>query len=182
MTEPLTIERVNAQRATELKSSLVDLLEDTVNNGASVGFLRPLSPDLADEFWTGVINAVSSGHKILLIARHGNDVVGTVQAELCLKQNGRHRAEIQKLMVLTAHRRHGIATKLMSAIELITRDAGCSLLFLDTVTGKSAEQVYVRLGWAKSGTIPNYAVSPDGHMESTTIFYKWLETSPRIAA
>lgn len=182
MKESFHIERLSALRAEGLKTELINLLGDTVNNGASVGFLRPLTPELADQFWAGVINAVSSQHKILLIARHGNDVVGTVQAELCPKQNGRHRAEIQKLMVLTTQRKRGIATKLMSAIERCTRDAGCSLLFLDTATGEPAEQLYLRLGWTRSGAIPNYALSPDGDMHSTTIFYKLFDTSSQVVA
>jgi predicted GNAT family acetyltransferase len=100
-----------------------------------------------------------------------------VQAELCLRQNGLHRAEIQKLMVLTGERRSGIARQLMTAIELEMLRSGRHTLFLDTVKGKPAETVYERLGWRRTGSIPNYAVSPDGEMESNMIFYKLLHQS-----
>ncbi|HEX2584526.1 MAG TPA: GNAT family N-acetyltransferase [Steroidobacteraceae bacterium] len=181
MTESIRIERLNTQRANELKTELVNLLQNTVDHGASVGFLRPLKSELADQFWSHVISGINT-YRILLVAFEGNHVIGTVQAELCPKQNGRHRAEVQKLMVLTSHRQRGVARVLMDSIERATRDAGCSLLFLDTVTGKPAEQVYKQLGWTLSGTIPNYAVSPDGEMESTTIFYKLLDDQSQLAA
>jgi len=182
MSNLIRIERLTAQRAHQHKPALIRLLQNTVDHGASVGFLRPLSLDVADQFWTGVIDAVASQHKILLVALHAEHVVGTVQAELCAKQNGRHRAEIQKLIVMTTHRQRGIARQLMAAIEQATCEAGCSLLFLDTVTGKPAERVYGQLGWTTSGMIPNYAVSPDGEMESTTIFYKLFNKPSQLVA
>jgi GNAT superfamily N-acetyltransferase len=170
----LTIERLTPARAHQLQDQLILLIQNTVNNGASIGFLRPMSVETATAYWQTVLNALEHGNKILLAALIDNQVVGSVQAELCPKQNGMHRAEVQKLMTLTTHRQHGIARKLMNGIEQTARTANRSTLFLDTVTGKPAEIVYSRLGWQRSGCIPNYAVSPDGEMESTTIFYKLL--------
>jgi len=43
---------------------------------------------------------------------------------------------------------------------------------LDTVTGGDAERLYARLGWERVGVIPNYALTPDGELCSTTYFYK----------
>jgi hypothetical protein len=48
------------------------------------------------------------------------------------------------------------------------------LLVLDTVTGGTAERLYARLGWTKTGVIPNYALFPDGRFCDTTIFWKQL--------
>ncbi len=45
---------------------------------------------------------------------------------------------------------------------------------LDTATGEPAEAIYERLGWIRSGVIPNYALFPDGHYCDTTIFYKQI--------
>lgn len=182
MTGQISVENLTATRAQTLKSQLMNLLADTVNNAASIGFLRPLDSTLNEQYWDSVLESVRAGQKILLTALLDDRVVGSVQAEPCPKQNGRHRAEVQKLMVLTTYRRDGIARKLMSAIEVESQNAGRSLLFLDTVTGSPAEQVYQRLGWTKSGCIPNYAVSPDGILESTTIFYKILDQGSQLAA
>jgi hypothetical protein len=46
------------------------------------------------------------------------------------------------------------------------------VLVLDTVTGGDAERLYERVGWTKSGVIPNYALWPQGGFCDTTVFYK----------
>jgi hypothetical protein len=63
----------------------------------------------------------------------------------------------------------------MRAIEQAARNAGKTLLVLDTATGEAAERLYARLGWTRVGAIPNYALFPDGRPCSTTIFYKELK-------
>jgi len=182
MSAEIHIEKLESDRATTLKPQLIGLLSHIVDGGSSVGFLRPLSLHLCTQYWTDVIDAVAADQKILLVALLGDQVVGSVQAEPCSKHNGRHRAEIQKLMVLNTHRKRGIARKLMQAIEQSVINSGYSTLYLDTVTGSPAEQAYLQLGWTRSGSIPNYAVSPDGEMESTTVFYKLLNQISERAA
>ena len=111
----------------------------------------------------------------LWVAETGGQIVGSVQLCLCLKDNGRHRAEVQKLFVLTANRGQGIATALMEELENFARAGGRSLLVLDTVAGSDAETVYAHLGWHKSGEIPLYAAMPDGELRATAYYYKHLE-------
>src|SRR4030095_4341966 len=111
------IERLTADQARVLLSALVALLKDTVDDGASVGFLRPLSTELAEVYWREVIRDVSEQSRILLVARRDGIVVGSVQLGLCTKPNGVHRAEVQKLLVHTGSRRRGIGRQLMAAIE-----------------------------------------------------------------
>ena len=182
MPDDIFVEKLDAAGAETLKPQLVDLLRNIVDNGSSVGFLRPLSVQLAADYWSDVIKGVSQQQKILLAALRNRQVIGSVQAELCQRQNGLHRAEIQKLMVLTHERCNGVARKLMMAIEQETRRLGRNTLFLDTVKGKPAETVYERLGWIRTGSIPNYAVSPDGELESNMIFYKLLDQPSQPAA
>lgn len=182
MADTIRIDQLTAVRAAEIKAQLVHLLQNIVDNGSSVGFLRPLPAQLAESYWSEVFNAVAAGHKILLVALRQDKVAGSVQAELCQRQNGLHRAEIQKLMVLTDERRNGIARQLMMAIEAEMRQLGRTTLFLDTVKGKPAETVYELLGWTRTGSIPDYAVSPDGEKESTMIFYKLLDQPSQPAA
>ena len=49
---------------------------------------------------------------------------------------------------------------------------GRNLLVLDTATGEPAEALYEKLGWQRSGVIPDYALFPDGRSCATTVFYK----------
>ena len=65
-----------------------------------------------------------------------------------------------------------MAQALLAAAEDAGRDLGLTLLVLDTVTGGEAERLYARLGWERVGVIPNYALTPDGELCSTTYFYK----------
>jgi GNAT superfamily N-acetyltransferase len=97
-----------------------------------------------------------------------------VQLALVTKQNGLHRAEVQKLLVHTDFRQRGIARALMSAVEEAARAVGRTLLVLDTEQGSIAEQLYERCGYARSGIIPHYALSTDGSLITTVVFYKLL--------
>ena len=49
-----------------------------------------------------------------------------------------------------------------------------TLLVLDTEAGSAAEGIYRRLGWRYGGSIPGYAVTPDGLPHATVYMYKNL--------
>jgi acetyltransferase len=153
---------------------LATLLEDAVNNGASVGYLRPLDSRLSNRYWREVCDALATGGRILLVARDGVEIVGSVQLDLSRKPNGRHRAEVQKLLVLSRHRRRGIARDLMRAIEEEARRANRSLLVLDTESGSDAVAFYESQGWARCGSIPDFALSADGVPTANILYYKRL--------
>src|SRR5438128_10023178 len=101
----VTIERMTAAPAQASLAELVQLLQDAVDSVASVGFLPPLSENVARVYWQGTIDAVARGTCLLLVARQGDSVVGTVQLALATQPNAQHRAEVQKLMVHTRARR-----------------------------------------------------------------------------
>jgi acetyltransferase len=149
------------------------LLIDVVHGGASVGFLAPLTVERATAYWQQVLSSLGS-RLALLIAEQDGAVVGTVQLALVDKENARHRAEIQKLQVLSSFRGQGLSTKLMAAAEELALANGRTLLVLDTEAGSLAESVYRRLGWQKVGEIPQYAGKPDGQLIATAYYYKLL--------
>src|SRR5512147_895810 len=95
----LTTELIGAEQARAWLPGLIDILRDSVDGGASVGFLPPLSEEEAREYWHEVIDDVAHGDRLLLVARQGDALVGTAQLGLVGKPNGRHRAEVQKLLV-----------------------------------------------------------------------------------
>lgn len=171
----ITTQQLDIDAAQAVLPALIDLLADAVHNGASVGFVLPLAEDELEAYWRGVLPAVARGEKVLLVAEHANRIVGTVQLALEPRANGVHRAEIQKLLVLQQVRRQGIGAALMQAAETAARNAGRSLLVLDTREGDSAERLYVRLGYQVAGVIPRYARSPDGRQfDGSTFMYKEL--------
>jgi ribosomal protein S18 acetylase RimI-like enzyme len=91
------------------------------------------------------------------------------------RPNGKHRAEITKLMVHTAARGQGIGQALMQAIEQEARLAGRTTLILDTRKGDPSEQLYLKLGYTRAGVIPEYARSADGSLHTTVFMYKLLK-------
>ena len=62
----------------------------------------------------------------------------------------------------------------MEQAEASARRAGKALLVLDTCSGSAAARLYTRLGWTRAGTIPKYALNPDGSWCDTTIFWKQI--------
>lgn len=157
-----------------LLAGLTALLQDAVHGGASVGFLAPLAADTATDYWCQVFDRLRHGLS-LWIASDGEHVVGSVQLEACGKENGRHRAEVQKLFVLHSHRGRGISTRLMCEVESHARADGRTLLVLDTLSHSDAASVYRHLNWRYAGSIPDYAATPDGVLHATSYFYKQLK-------
>jgi len=153
---------------------LAQLLVDAVESGAAVSFLAPLTVERAQDWWRRVMSASHSG-AIFLVARDDEGIVGTVQLHPAWAPNQPHRAEIAKLLVHRRSRRTGLGTQLMQTIEDAARRAGLSLLTLDTKRGEAAEHLYRHAGWAPVGTIPGYALDPDGTPHDAVIFYKELE-------
>ena len=167
----IVIRRLLSVRESQIEG-LADLLVDCVEGGASVGFMHPLAPAKARAFWRGVADGVAAGQRALLVAEDDAGIVGTVQLVLDQPENQLHRADLSKMLVHRRARRRGLGEALMQAAEQMARDCGKSLLILDTVTGSDAERLYVRLGWVRVGTIPEYALLSHGGLWGTTVFYK----------
>jgi acetyltransferase len=161
-------------------TELAATLQEAVEDGASVGFLPPLAADEARDYWQGVVGALRDGSRVLLIARFPDGAVaGTVQLDLAMRANGRHRAEVSRLIVRRAAQRRGVARALMAALEDEARRLGRTTLVLDTRQGDPAEQLYQSLGWQAAGTIPQYARSADGTLAATVYYYKLLDVGDR---
>ena len=154
--------------------SLSQVLAACVAKGASIGFLPPFDAADAAEFWRKMAIQIRAGERRLLTARQGGRILGAVMLVLAMPANGRHRAEISKLIVAPDGRRQGVGRALMMAAEGLARREGRTLLVLDTRTGDAAEDLYAGLGFRKTGLIPDYVRSETGALESTTVMYKQL--------
>jgi GNAT superfamily N-acetyltransferase len=179
MTDHTIIRQLNPQEAEELIGALSAVLIDCVEGGASVSFMSPLTQERADAFWQGVAEGVAAGERILLVAQDhvSGQIIGTVQVVLRQPENQPHRADIAKMLVHRQARKRGIGAALMRAAEEAARTAGKTVLVLDTVTGSDAERLYERVGWTRSGVIPNYALWPKGGFCDTTVFYKQISAT-----
>jgi GNAT superfamily N-acetyltransferase len=78
------------------------------------------------------------------------------------------------MLVHRRARRRGVGEALMRAAEDAARQAGKSLLVLDTASG-DAERLYARLGWTLVGVVPDYALWPNGGLCPTSFYYRKLD-------
>jgi GNAT superfamily N-acetyltransferase len=169
---PPTIRRLSSVSDAHI-DEFAALLIDCVEGGASVSFMLPLTLGRAQAFWHRVADSVHGGERALLVAEDAQGaIVGTVQLVLDQPENQPHRADLAKMLVHRSLRRQGLGERLMRAAEDVARDCGKTLLVLDTVTGSDAERLYTRLGWQRVGSIPDYALWPQGGLCATTYFYR----------
>lgn len=152
--------------------ALCEVLSDCVNGGASLGFMLPFEPSDARQYWQDVADQVAAKSTILAVAELDGKVVGAVQVSLAAKQNQGHRGDLLKLIVHRLARGNGLSRRLMDTVEAEAVRCGRTLLVLDTATGSAAEAIYPKFGWERVGTIPDYALWPQGGFCSTTLFYK----------
>ncbi|MFT3666896.1 GNAT family N-acetyltransferase [Piscinibacter sp.] len=176
MNEGFDVRRIGAGEIDAALEPLAEVLLDCVAGGASVGFMWPLPRERALAFWRGVAEGVKTGERLLLagVRRGSGRVDGTVQLALAQPDNQPHRADLAKMLVHRRARRQGLAQALLAHAERAARDAGKTVLVLDTVSGGDAERLYARCGWQRVGEIPNYALMPDGRPCATTYFHRQL--------
>ncbi|MGY3416051.1 ribosomal protein S18 acetylase RimI-like enzyme [Bacillus mycoides] len=158
------------KRLDEDLEELSELLKTVVNDEASIGFLPPLEQKEATNYWQTVL----APEVILYVAKINNEVAGSIQLHLVTKPNGIHRAEICKLMTHPNYGRNGIGRLLMQKAEERAKRENRSLLVLDTREGDSSNRLYKSLGFQESGKIPGYAISPNGELDATVIYYKMI--------
>jgi ribosomal protein S18 acetylase RimI-like enzyme len=169
----VSIELLTSHASRDRLDELVELLQDAVDSGASVGFLPPLAESVARDYWNAVAGDIDQGRRLLLGAFDGR-LVGSVQLELATRPNALHRAEVQRLLVHRSFRRRGIGEQLMRELERLAERNGRTLLVLDTRAGDPSERLYQKLGYVRAGVIPSYARSAGGALDATAFYYRQL--------
>lgn len=166
----LRMHEIDAARLGEL----ADVLIDCVEGGASVSFMHPLSRDRAVAFWRDVADGIARGERVLVAALdEAGTIAGTAQVVLAQPENQPHRADLSKMLVHRRARRAGAGAALLAAAEAAAREAGKTLLVLDTASA-DAERLYERGQWQRVGVIPDYALLPRGGLCRTAVYFKRL--------
>lgn len=179
MTGPLaaagaSIRALGAAEAEARLGELSAILVDAVAHGASVNFLAGFPDEEGRAFWRGQLPGIAAGERRLLVAEEGGRLVGTVMLTFAPQPNAPHRAEIGKMLVLSSARRQGIGQRLLGAAEDAAREAGRTLLLLDTETGSAGDLLYRRCGWTEVGTVADHSFTADGRLAAATVFCKAL--------
>jgi GNAT superfamily N-acetyltransferase len=167
------IERIGKGASAGDVRGLATLLLDAVDSNAGISFLADLTQSEAEDWWRSLLES-SSPRAVILVARDGEGIAGTVQMQPAWAPNQPHRADIAKLIVHRRARRRGLARALMDVVEREARAAGFTLLLLDTCRGGAAEQLYASTGWVRVGGVPGFALNPDGSECETVFYYKPL--------
>lgn len=167
----ICIIELNAAAIEQRLDTLSHILADSVNAGASISFMSPLSYHEARQFWSqNVLPEVAAGRRVVLGALYGEALMGTVQLLTAMPPNQSHRCEVAKMIVHPNARRMGIGRKLMNHALEQARERGKTLVTLDTRTGDAAEPLYASLGFEVAGTIPDFAWDSDGKEKHSTTY------------
>lgn len=168
-----TVRRLETVTSREF-GGLCEVLIDCVEGGASVSFLHPMTLSKAADFWREVAASINRGERALVIAEdERGSIIGTAQAVWATPENQPHRADVAKMLVHRRARRLGVGAAVLKAAEDAARDAGRTLLVLDTAS-VDAERLYERSGWQRVGNIPDFALMPDGALCATVVYFKRL--------
>jgi ribosomal protein S18 acetylase RimI-like enzyme len=173
----LRIRELTTTPSLELFSELVELLQDAVADGASLGYTAPPDTKDARNYWTEVLEGVARGERLLFVATDDHVCAGAVQLHLAVQPSARHRAHVQQLMVHSQFRRRGIGQALLNALENAAAARGLTLLVLDVRSGDAAEALCRAAGYEFVGRIPGYARSTAGRYEPASIYCRRLSAA-----
>lgn len=153
-------------------TALAHLLIDTVAHRGSIGFMHPVTPAKATAFWKTSLAAARQGSRVVLGAYDGKQLIGTVTLLLDCPENQPHRAEIAKMMTSMSYRGRGVASTLLREAERIAAGKGRTLLTLDTAEQDGAAGLYEKMGYQRTGVVPDYALMPYGGLTGTIVYWK----------
>jgi ribosomal protein S18 acetylase RimI-like enzyme len=137
----------------------------------ALGLLAPIDEDALTSRYAEL--ATTDG-RVFLVAEVDGEVRGMGQLVLDSTENGRHRAEIQRVAVSSSTRGTGVGRALMGALEDAARDHDITIVWLTTHEDSDAADFYEALGYTKVGVIPNYAQRPDGKLAANSFYYREL--------
>jgi GNAT superfamily N-acetyltransferase len=167
----VTVVELDAAGVEQHLDALAQLLLDAHASNMALGLASPLTRADADAAWHEVGSRLEAGERVQFAAFDGDALVGAVHLARSTAANGRHRGEIQRLVVRADTRGQGVGRVLMDAAIAHARVLGLRLLWLTTHVETDADRIYEHLGWTRSGVIPDYAVLPSGDLASNAFYY-----------
>jgi GNAT superfamily N-acetyltransferase len=167
----IRIEELDTAAVEEHLDALAQLLLDAHDSGMALGLAAPLSRDGARAAYADAATRLAPGDRLLLAAFDGDVLVGAVQLDRSDAGNGRHRAELRRLVVRADRRGTGVGRALMAGVVEAARGLGLRLLWLSTHEGTDADRIYERFGWTRAGVIPDYAVLPSGKLAANAFYF-----------
>ncbi|HYM04318.1 MAG TPA: GNAT family N-acetyltransferase [Stellaceae bacterium] len=183
MSEPravtTAVEQLTAFAGTDL-NDLCDAADAAIADGGGFGWIEAPPRHIMENYWRGVL--LVPGRR-LFAARLDGTIGGSAQL-LHPPRNNEAQAFAAQMMhnfMAPWARGHGLARRLVVAVEDAARDAGFAILNLDVRdTQTAAIQLYETLGYVRWGTHPFYA-RVGGAVIPGHYYYKRLEPAGAVA-
>jgi len=153
---------------------LAELLVTCVTEGATVSFLPPMDLDRARAFWQQATRDVGAGRRMIIAGWQDATLAACGSLYLDLAENQPHVAEAQKILVHPSARRAGMGRRIMASLQQAARDAGRTMIILDTRAGDAGEALYRAAGFREYGRLSGHAVDAARRPIETVFLYKVL--------
>ncbi len=157
----------------DVARALARLHAEAQSSGMALG-ARSTSVDELERAYRSVVRSLNDTERVLVVAQRGNEIVGMAQLVRSSADNGRHRAEVQRVAVAAAVRSAGVGRLLMGAVENEARARGLTLLWLTTHAETDACTFYEAIGYTQLGVMPNYSRRPDGALSPGAFYFREL--------
>lgn len=167
-----SVERVRALDGDDLE----DLCEATVaaiEDGGGFGWVKAPARHVLEAYWNGVLLVPE---RSLFVARLNGTVCGSVQLVAPPRNNEAQAfaAQLTSNFLAPWSRGHGLARRMIEAVEDAARAAGFAVLNLDVrATQEAAIGLYETMGFQRWGTHPAYA-AVDGKVIPGYFYFKRL--------
>ena len=152
---------ISVERVTELAGpavhELCDAADSAILDGGGFGWLSPPPRHVMEAYWKGVLLVPE---RELVIGRLDGVVGGSAQLQRAPKNNEAQAltGQLTTFFVAPWARGHGLARRLVLAVEEAAKEAGLRALNLDVrETQERAIAVYEQLGYQCWGSHPRYA-------------------------
>jgi GNAT superfamily N-acetyltransferase len=150
------VERLTALAGADLHD-LCDAAEAGIADGGGFGWLKLPPREAMESYWRGVLLVPE---RELFVARLDGTIGGSAQLWKPSRNNeaGALVGQLTPFFLAPGARGHGLAPKLVQAIEDRAREVGLKVMTLDVrETQARAIEVYGQLGYTRWGSNPRYA-------------------------
>ena len=151
-----SVEALSAFRGTDLPD-LCDASDAAIAEGGGFGWVQAPPRDIMESYWRGVLLVPE---RRLFVARLDGTICGSAQLVHPARNNEAQAfaATLMHNFIAPWARGHGLARRVVVAVEEGAREAGFAILNLDVrATQTAAIQLYETLEYVRWGTHPAYA-------------------------
>lgn len=136
---------------------IVELVEGTTLEGATLGYAERMSGDEAEAFIAELRYRIDKGDSLALVGVDGSNLVFFCMMTRNPMPNCRHRAELSKGVVDPEYRGQSIIPNAFRKIVLKAESLGIEQLIIDVRESSRAHLLWQRFGFKSYGVLDDYA-------------------------